>query len=70
MADLIVVRNQLRSRIEKNQLRDRETFGGKSSAARDPMRFLLDIREYDVPYHCRVCIDTGLRCGKWFNFTL
>jgi DNA polymerase epsilon subunit 1 len=28
----------------------------------------VDIREYDVPYHCRVCIDTGLRCGKWYIF--
>ena len=28
------------------------------------------LREYDVPYHCRVCIDTGLRCCKWFNFVL
>lgn len=31
---------------------------------------ITDIREYDVPYHCRVCIDTGLRAGKWFELTL
>ena len=31
---------------------------------------LIDIREYDVPYHCRVCIDTGIRCGKWFKFII
>lgn len=29
-----------------------------------------ELREYDVPYHCRVCIDTGIRCGKWFTFHL
>jgi DNA polymerase epsilon subunit 1 len=34
------------------------------------MNNLLDIREYDVPYHCRVCIDSGLRCGKWYKFNL
>lgn len=22
--------------------------------------FIVDIREYDVPYHVRVCIDKGL----------
>ncbi len=28
---------------------------------------ITGIREYDVPYHSRVCIDTGLRAGKWFD---
>jgi DNA polymerase epsilon subunit 1 len=65
--DLVAVRNQLKSRIEKNKAK--ETFG-KRSIGKDPMKFLSDIREYDVPYHCRVCIDTGLRCGKWYRFTL
>ena len=23
-----------------------------------------------MPYHCRVCIDTGLRAGKWFEIDL
>ena len=31
---------------------------------------ITGIREYDVPYHCRVCIDTGLRAGKWFDLTV
>lgn len=34
------------------------------------MESVSGLREYDVPYHCRVCIDTGLRCCKWFNFVL
>ncbi|KAL1527844.1 hypothetical protein AB1Y20_009223 [Prymnesium parvum] len=25
-----------------------------------------DIREYDVPYHHRIAIDTGRRVGKWY----
>ncbi len=28
---------------------------------------ITGIREHDVPYHSRVCIDTGLRAGKWFD---
>lgn len=32
----------------------------------NPKDYIHDIREYDVPYHCRVCIDSGLRAGKWF----
>ena len=28
---------------------------------------ITGIREYDVPFHSRVCIDTGLRAGRWFD---
>jgi DNA polymerase epsilon subunit 1 len=31
---------------------------------------ILDIREYDVPYHIRVCIDNEIRIGKWYDFEL
>ena len=27
---------------------------------------ILDIREYDVPYHLRVCIDLEIRVGLWY----
>ncbi|KAJ9368773.1 hypothetical protein DTO282E5_6508 [Paecilomyces variotii] len=29
--------------------------------------FIIDIREYDVPYHVRVCIDKDIRIGKWYT---
>ncbi|KAH8693014.1 DNA polymerase epsilon catalytic subunit A [Talaromyces proteolyticus] len=29
--------------------------------------FIVDIREYDVPYHVRVAIDKDIRIGKWYN---
>lgn len=28
--------------------------------------FIVDIREYDVPYHVRVAIDQDIRVGKWY----
>ena len=28
---------------------------------------IVDIREYDVPYHMRWLIDTDVRCGWWYN---
>jgi DNA polymerase epsilon subunit 1 len=31
---------------------------------------ILDIREYDVPYHIRVAIDKEIRCSFWYEFTL
>ncbi|KAK5114274.1 DNA polymerase epsilon catalytic subunit [Meristemomyces frigidus] len=33
----------------------------------DASDFVLDIREYDVPYHVRVAIDMDIRVGKWYN---
>lgn len=32
----------------------------------DASELMLDIREYDVPYHVRVSIDENIRIGKWY----
>jgi DNA polymerase epsilon subunit 1 len=32
----------------------------RPNAATDPSDFIVDIREYDVPYHVRVAIDKGM----------
>ncbi|PHH85902.1 hypothetical protein CDD83_11018 [Cordyceps sp. RAO-2017] len=32
----------------------------------DASDFVIDIREYDVPYHVRVMIDLDIRVGKWY----
>ncbi len=29
--------------------------------------YIVDIREYDVPYHVRVAIDKDIRIGKWYT---
>ncbi|QSZ31190.1 hypothetical protein DSL72_000753 [Monilinia vaccinii-corymbosi] len=29
--------------------------------------FIVDIREWDVPYHVRVMIDKDIRTGKWYS---
>ena len=30
---------------------------------------ITDIREYDVPYHIRVCIDLDIRAALWYRIT-
>ncbi|KAI5863661.1 DUF1744-domain-containing protein [Durotheca rogersii] len=32
----------------------------------DASEYIVDIREYDVPYHVRVMIDMDIRVGKWY----
>lgn len=34
---------------------------------RDPIENILQIHEYDVPYHVRVSIDKNIRVGKWYT---
>ena len=36
------------------------------NAAFNASDFVVDIREYDVPYHVRVSIDKDIRIGKWY----
>lgn len=40
------------------------TGGAKSTEYLD---YIVDIREYDVPYHVRVSIDLKLNCGLWYD---
>ena len=28
---------------------------------------IIDLREHDIPYHLRVCIDLKLRAGLWYS---
>jgi DNA polymerase epsilon subunit 1 len=37
------------------------------TAVVDSSDFILDIREYDVPYHVRVAIDKDVRIGNWYT---
>ncbi|KAI0015820.1 DNA polymerase family B [Xylariomycetidae sp. FL0641] len=32
----------------------------------DASDYIVDIREYDVPYHVRVMIDMNIRVGRWY----
>ena len=50
---------------EDEIMQQHNTKGG--SAIADAGEFIVDIREYDVPYHVRVTIDLDIRLGKWYN---
>lgn len=46
---------------------DDQTFKTGGNAVLDASDFIVDIREYDVPYHVRVTIDKNIRIGKWYT---
>lgn len=33
----------------------------------DYLDYIVDLREYDVPYHVRFAIDNDIRCGQWYD---
>ena len=39
----------------------------RATGIADASDFVVDIREYDVPYHVRVAIDKDIRIGKWYT---
>jgi DNA polymerase epsilon subunit 1 len=34
---------------------------------KDVLETIVDMREYDVPYHVRFAIDMDVRAGHWFT---
>jgi DNA polymerase epsilon subunit 1 len=39
----------------------------KERKMQDMLEAITDIREFDVPYHSRVCIDLNIRAGLWYK---
>lgn len=71
MRDLTNAKAPIKGLIDKRrklQHNDENIFYGcsKNKDIKDITDYITSIREFDVPFHSRVCIDTGLRAGKWF----
>jgi len=43
--------------------------GAEPEYLSDPLSTLVDLREYDVPYLVRVCMDLNIRTGAWYTVT-
>ncbi|KAF2738253.1 DUF1744-domain-containing protein [Polyplosphaeria fusca] len=46
---------------------DDQEYDKRPTATIDASDFIIDIREYDVPYHVRVAIDKNIRVGRWYT---
>eukprot|EP01018_Ginkgo_biloba_P017404 Gb_06608 [translate_table: standard] len=74
--DLMHVKNDLLPVVERNRAKLEASeayesfFYGKSDnkqRIQDYLDCIIDMREYDVPYHVRFSIDNDVRCGQWFT---
>ena len=41
-----------------------------AAIATDPLSYLIDFREHDVPYGVRASIDLDLRIGAWYKVSV
>ena len=56
-----------RSALEDNTLTEDDMALHSRLLSEDPLSQVTDIREYDVPYLARVCIDLNIRIGCWYD---
>jgi DNA polymerase epsilon subunit 1 len=70
---LMEVRRDIQPLIEKNQSRAESSLRNFQPRTEDTnadvLSALIDIREYDVNYVNRVCIDLNIRAGTWYTIT-
>ncbi|GJM85088.1 hypothetical protein PR202_ga01509 [Eleusine coracana subsp. coracana] len=74
---LMRVKNDLLHVVEKNEEeRDAaeafETIHGvkRTERTQDYINCIIDLREYDVPYHVRFAIDNDVRSGLWYDVSV
>lgn len=65
--DLLTARRMLMPVIQSNQKRIAEEGEPDEFAQLPAESLLIDVKEHDVPYHVRVCIDLDIRAGKWYE---
>ncbi|KAL9300842.1 putative DNA-directed DNA polymerase [Arabidopsis thaliana] len=44
--------------------------GKREQRPQDCLDSVVDLREYDVPYHVRFAIDNDVRSGQWYNVSI
>ncbi|XP_073270441.1 DNA polymerase epsilon catalytic subunit A-like [Primulina huaijiensis] len=74
---LIQVKNDLIHVVERNKAKlvaedayESILTGKSKQRPQDSMDCIIDLREYDVPYHVRFAIDNDVRCGQWFDVSV
>lgn len=78
--DLSTVRRVLQPAVQKNieiakerglHAEDYFSASTSNSSRKNPDSYglnnIIDIREHDLPFHLRVNIDLGIRCGLWYT---
>lgn len=80
ITDLTKVRNEIMTTVKKTKERMKSTTAysellaeslteRKGSRASNALENIIDMREFDVPFHVRVSIDKAIFVGTWYQVT-
>ncbi|KAL5555227.1 hypothetical protein UlMin_037463 [Ulmus minor] len=74
---LMSVKSDLLHVVERNQAKSDASeayelllMGKRDQRPQDFLDYVVDLREYDVPYHVRFAIDNDIRCGQWYDVSI
>ncbi|KAH7542023.1 hypothetical protein FEM48_Zijuj02G0029500 [Ziziphus jujuba var. spinosa] len=74
---LMDVKSDLLHVVERNQAKSDAAeayesilLGRREQKPQDFLDCIVDLREYDVPYHVRFAIDNDVRCGQWYDVSV
>ncbi|KAL6341762.1 hypothetical protein AAG906_038006 [Vitis piasezkii] len=66
-SDLLHVVERNRAKFDAAEAYESILTGKSKQRTQDFIDYIVDLREYDVPYHVRFAIDKDVRCGQWYD---
>ncbi|KAF5727520.1 DNA polymerase epsilon catalytic subunit A [Tripterygium wilfordii] len=68
--DLLHVVERNRAKSDAAEAYESILTGKREQRPQDFLDCVVDLREYDVPYHVRFAIDNDVRCGQWYDVSV
>ncbi|KAH7561206.1 hypothetical protein JRO89_XS10G0191000 [Xanthoceras sorbifolium] len=68
--DLLHVVERNREKFDASEAYESILTGKREQRPQDFLDCIVDLREYDVPYHVRFAIDNDVRCGQWYDVSV
>ncbi|KAF3455292.1 hypothetical protein FNV43_RR05740 [Rhamnella rubrinervis] len=69
-SDLMHVVERNRAKSDAAEAYESILTGRREQRPQDFLDCIIDLREYDVPYHVRFAIDNDVRCGQWYDVSV
>ncbi|KAK4760568.1 hypothetical protein SAY87_005461 [Trapa incisa] len=68
--DLLHVLERNRAKMDAAEAYESILTVKRDQKPQDLLDYIVDLREYDVPYHVRFAIDNDVRCGQWYDVSV
>ncbi|KAK9999535.1 hypothetical protein SO802_019138 [Lithocarpus litseifolius] len=69
-SDLLHVVQRNQEKFDAAEAYESIIAGKREQRPQDFLDCIVDLREYDVPYHVRFAIDNDVRCGQWYDVSV